>query len=501
MIALANRIAASSPVDDALLGITPAQRRAMVRTDIVETVNDRTAIKAKYDAASDSDEFKNYWANADALDADSAHSKHVRAKLVKRSRYEVGNNGFTDGIVQTHANFVVGTGCKLRMLTQNKEFNETVEREFAAWCKATQFRRKLWCLCHAKVQDGESFGILKSNPKVKHPVKLDMVVFEAEQCQSQHTPFNVPGHIDGIIFDEFGNPEFYEVLKYHPGSQFNTMYELPELVPAKFIVHWYMLRRPGQHRGIPEMKSTMQVGASSRRWREATVSAAENIARFSLFLRTAFQPDEMAQVAPMSTLEIQKGMMTALPAGQDAFQPKAEQPNASYETFNEAQINEQARPKNMPLNIAKCDSSRYNFASGRLDRQVYFGGVDVERQECEECVLEKVFALWYEDAVLRFGWDAPPDEIPPCTFDFPKHPEADLESEAKANDVKLRNGSLTLSQLYANDSEDFFDKLKELAEDYGITEQEARKVLLDTVFYRRYQAYPQNQKQEAGTDA
>src|SRR5690606_2575054 len=105
---------------------------------------------------------------------------------------------------------------------------------------------------------------------------------------------------------------------------------------------------------------------SARRWREATVAAAENIADFTLFIKTQFEPDEMDSVSPMSTLDVQKRMITALPAGHDAFQPKAEQPTANHAEFSKSLVNEQARPKSMPYNKAACDSSSYNYASGRL---------------------------------------------------------------------------------------------------------------------------------------
>src|SRR5690606_28019160 len=67
-------------------------------------------LHATYDAALTSAEFKNYWANADALDADSANSREVRQKLVQRSRYEVANNAYADGIAQTITNDLVGVG-------------------------------------------------------------------------------------------------------------------------------------------------------------------------------------------------------------------------------------------------------------------------------------------------------------------------------------------------------------------------------------------------------
>src|SRR5690606_27773756 len=86
-------------------------------------------LHATYDAARTSDEFKNYWANADALDADSANSREVRQKLVQRSRYEVANNAYADGIAQTITNDLVGVGPSLRMLTGSTGFNQMVERE------------------------------------------------------------------------------------------------------------------------------------------------------------------------------------------------------------------------------------------------------------------------------------------------------------------------------------------------------------------------------------
>jgi hypothetical protein len=51
---------------------------------------DGRVIRARYDAAQTTDEYKNAWANTDRFDADSAHSKEVRHMLIARSRYEIG---------------------------------------------------------------------------------------------------------------------------------------------------------------------------------------------------------------------------------------------------------------------------------------------------------------------------------------------------------------------------------------------------------------------------
>ena len=464
-------------------------------------------IKATYDAARDSDAMSDHWSNTDALSADGANSSSVRTKLRNRSRYETTNNGFVSGIVQTYANDLVGIGPKLRMQTGSAGFNAMVEAEFALWAKSVQLRRKLWCLAHSKVQDGEGFGVLRTNPRAKHRVKLDLVLYEAEQCTSPFMPFNEPGHIDGIKFDEFGNPETYYLLKYHPGGQATFQmfgqFGVPEAVPAEYVVHWFKLTRPGQHRGIPELTATLNVGASSRRMREATVSAAETAADFSVVLKTLFQPDQIDQVSPMSSVDIQKKMMTALPQGWDMSQMKAEHPNATYEAFIRSQLNETARPLNMPYNKAACDSSSYNYASGRLDHQTYYGGLDVDREDGNDLVIDPIFDAWWDEAVSVFGWlGGRPEAIGPYaklhSWDWPKHPVADIGAEAEAHDKRLRTGSLSLRQLYSDNGEDFEDELIVLAQDYGVEPDEMRTILRDAIFNSQNQ---QASMQQADTQA
>lgn len=443
----------------------------------------RRKLVASYDAAGSSDEYKNYWAPADALDADSANSPQVRATLVKRSRYDVANNGFSDGIAMTYATDLIGKSPSLRMQTGSEGFNRMVELAWWNWTKEIQFRRKLWCIAHAKHQDGEGFGVLRRNSKLKSRVKLDWVLHETEQCQTPYLPYNQPGQLDGIKFDDFGNATSYDFLKYHPGSNLSgsNAFMTPESVPAAFVTHWFKLRRPGQHRGIPECASTLNLGASARRWREATVAAAENIADFSLFIKTQFEPEEMDSVSAMSTLDIQKRMMTALPAGYDAFQPKAEQPTANHAEFSKSLVNEQARPKSMPYNKAACDSSSYNYASGRLDHQTYYGHLDSDRQDCEDCVLEPMFAVWFDYAVTAYNWiggnpDAISEGARTHVWDWPKHQVADIESEANAADKKLKNGTSSIASEHIASGLDPEDELQKTAVSNGITVDQQRQI-------------------------
>lgn len=446
------------------------------------------AMRASYDAARTSSEFENYWANSDALDADSANSREIRHKLIHRSRYEWNNNGFSDGIAKTYCDDLVGVGPTLRMQSGSEGFNRMVERVWWEWSKAIGLRRKLWTMSHAKHSDGEGLGIIRRNPRVKHAIKLDVQLVEAEQCQ---TPYlrGERGYIDGIKFDAFGNPEYYDILREHPGCTNRlTLDIVPERVPAAFVLHWFKSRRPGQHRGVPEMASTLNTGAAARRWREAMLGAAETIADYTLFIKTTLMPDQVDLADPMSTLDINKRMLTALPAGYDAFQPRAEQPAANHESFNRALIGEQARPKGMSYSRAAADNSASNFAGGKLDQMPYFAGLEVEREDCNDLILDPLFDAWLDQAIVLFRWFGGDPTVVTAgagarahSWDWPELSNADQKAEADANKTKLQSGQLTLSRLYSNAGLDLEDEIVEMAKSFGVTEDEIRERLFDIV--------------------
>lgn len=442
----------------------PRRELAALLNRVGDRLRKRRPIEASYDAAADSDDTRNHWANADAYDADSANSITVRERLVQRSRYEIANNGYADGIASTWTTDLIGKGPALRMQTGSEAFNQLVESSWYYWTRAVRFRRKLWCLAHALHSDGEGLAVVRRNRNVRHAIKLDLRLYETEHCQTPLLSWGQANYIDGIKFDELGDPLWYDILPEHPGSSGYRTYNLtPERVPARYVLHWFKLRRPGQHRGIPECTSTLNTGAAARRWREATLAAAETAADFAVLLRTIFEPDELDAAEPFSTLEIQKRMMTALPNNFEPYQLKSEHPNATYEAFHKTLINEQARPKAMPFNKAACDSSSYNYASGRLDHQTYYASLDVQREDCNDLVLDPLFDVWFEAAILTYGWlGGDPERVSNQArshlWDWPKHRVADVKTEADANDTQLKNGTKSLAALYTEAGQDYEDE-------------------------------------------
>lgn len=451
----------------------------------------RAAIKARYDLAETTTDNVKHWAQSDSFDADSANSRHVRQTMVRRSRYETENNGYVGGLTRTHATFLIRTGPRLRLTSKDEhELDETTEvkdrikADWHAWCKAIKFRRKLWCMAHAKIQDGEPLAVVRHNPKVKHQVKLDVVPIETEQCQTPMLAVGVPGYIDGIRFDPWGNPLYYDILPQHPGSLGLSSSIQPDHIPARYVLHWYEMQRPGQHRGVPSMRSTLGLGAGARRWREATLSGAETIADIALIAQTQGAPlDGPDEFAPFGTIEWQKRMMMMLPMGWNVFQPQGTQPPANYEMFTRAHISESARPLSMPYNLAASDSSSHSFASGRLDTIPYYMVIDdLEREDCNDLVLDPLFCLWWQEYVLikqEKGrmLESDPDNPPSHDWDWPKNPVADEGAETGTNAEKMRTGQAAPSDIAHANGESFEDLLRRMARDYGKSIDEMREAL------------------------
>ena len=180
----------------------------------------KSRVKAGYDSAATTNNNERHWANSDNLSADAAMNTAVRKTLRARSRYEVQNNCYARGIVNTLANDIVGTGAHLQMSTRNSTFNEDAELQFSLWAKEIRLSEKMLTASKSKIESGEVFLMFITNPKIRHPVKLDVIVIESDQVRS---PFDVafandPKNVDGIIFDDKRNVLTYNIPTEHPGS-------------------------------------------------------------------------------------------------------------------------------------------------------------------------------------------------------------------------------------------------------------------------------------------
>jgi len=444
-------------------------------------------VRGRFDSAATTADNRRHWANADGLSADSAASADVRRILRNRARYEVANNSYARGIVLTLANDTIGTGPRLQMLTDADGLNRDVERQFDLWAQEVCLAEKLRTMRMARAQDGEAFAVLADNPALDHPVKLDLLLKEADQVSSPMQHLLDDREVDGIRLDEYDNPVAYHLLKAHPGGNTYAFADDFITVPAVHMIHVFRQERPGQHRGIPEITPALPLFAQLRRFTLAVLAAAEAAADFAGILYTdAPANGEAESVEPMDSIELERNMLLTMPGGWKMSQVEPMQPTTTYGEFKKEILNEIARCLNMPYNVAAGNSSGYNYASGRLDHQTYFKAIRVDQAFIAKKVLDRILARWLWEYLLSrdvqearaLRANAAEELAVTGGLRLPAHQwfwdgmeHVDPAKEASAQETRLRNHTTTLAQEYARQGKDWEAEIQQRAREKALMKE------------------------------
>jgi len=442
-------------------------------------------IAARFDAAQSTPNNERHWANVDSLDADASTNSFVRSTLRMRSRYELSNNTYAHGIATTRAHDIVGTSPRLQMKTTDERFNRIVEDQFKAWAGQVKLADKLRTARYSQTASGEAFLFMVDNDAIRFPVQLDLRVVEADQVADPTgmaiTNAN-PNYVDGITYDDKGNPLTYDLLDEHPGSEFATFTTTDfQSVDSRFVIHMFKRLRPGQSRGIPEFTQALPLFAQLRRYTLAVVRAAETAAANAYVIQTQHPSLDPMDTTPFETIDIDHNMMTVMPAGWTASQMAPEQPTNTYADFKREILNEIARVLEVPFNVAAGNSSGYNYSSGRLDHQSYFKAIKIEQFELSHNVLDRIFNQWFFLAARQgILGQIPRNERMRREWFFDGFEHVDPLREATAQALRLENFSTTYADEYAKQGKDWQQQLaqvareREMMDQLGITTQEVQ---------------------------
>ena len=445
-------------------------------------------VRARYDSAQTTDENKRHWANADFLSPNASLIPAVRRAVRSRSRYEHANNSYAQGIVATLCDYVVGSGARLQLTSDDVAMNALVENKWREWTAAIGLDLKLQTIQKTMVVSGEAFAMLTDNPKLETESTMDVQLIETDQvADTAWTGVRVPEFVDGIKSDKWGNPIRYSVLKHHPGELFRIVHATDvDFVDAEHMLHLFEVDRPGQKRGMPLLTPALPLFAQLRRYTLAVLSAAEAAALPAGIIYTDAAPnDEVANVDALDTFEMDRNTWLTMPHGWNAKQFKAEHPTSTYAEFKHEILNEIARTVGMPFNIAAANSSEYNYASGRLDHQSFFRSIVVRRKRLAETVLDPLFKAWLSEMfhIKAFPGRLKQAMMPSGTllgrarratrapdhswfWDGSEH--VDPAKEAKAQEIRLGNLTTTLAAEYARQGKDWEKEITQRAKEMDL---------------------------------
>ena len=430
------------------------------------------SFQANYDNAQTTPENARNWWNTDYLSAKAANSFAVRRVLRMRSRYEVANNPYLFGVTNNNADDLISRGPTLQIQTDNNRYNRDVEEKFAAWAHEVELVEKLRTCKLAKTVDGEGFLVLRTVNDLEHEVKLYPVDIEADQVTTPAPTTAEELYVDGITVHPITErPTAYSVLKAHPGDFWFPMLNpyAVQKIPAAYVIHWFPKFRPGQLRGVPVLTPSLDVAAELRAFRKAVLANVQISADYAAVFEQEFgvantgSDSDVKGMTPYQRVALNRGMGVYLPPGAKMQQLKPEHPTTTYGDFSEKCLAEKIRPMNYPLNLALGSSQKFNFSSAKLDHINYRESLTVERGQCERTVLHKVFAAWYQEAVLC-GLIAAYDgyRLPPHAWHWPAFSSLDPLNDAQANAMLIATGQLTLSDYWARQGKDWRDVLRQL---------------------------------------
>jgi capsid protein len=209
--------------------------------------------------------------------------------------------------------------------------------------------------------------------------------------------------------------------------------------------------------------------AQLRRYNLAVLSAAEAAADFAAILYTDAPPNgESDEVEPMDAIPLERNMMLTVPAGWKLSQLDPKQPAANHAEFVKVILSEIARCVCSTFGTVAGDFSGFNYASGRLDNQIYHKSIMVDRSFWETEVLNRIFAQWMREYALTKTFMPDSNSYPRHTWFWDGFPHVDPGKEAKAPQRRLDNTTTTLAAECAKDGQDYMSVLRQRAKEFNL---------------------------------
>lgn len=302
------------------------------------------------------------------MDQDSALIPDL-ASLRTRSRDLVRNAPLAAGAINTTCTHVVGTGLRMEasldrsiLNISDEEANEwesNTEREFRLWAnsqycdirKTQNFLTIQDLVFRQTLENGEVFVALpRRSPTYNIPYSLRIQLIESDRiCNPDHKP-DTEKIIAGVERDEDGAPVAYHILNRHPGNLLFLGENKWQRVPAfgdrtglRNVLHPYVMKRPGQTRGIPFLAPVIETIKQITRYTEAEIMAAVVSGFFTVFIKSetgmGFAPMagegtvDSGEASTDEEIRLGNGAVVSLRPSESIETADPSRPNSSFDPF------------------------------------------------------------------------------------------------------------------------------------------------------------------------
>jgi capsid protein len=309
-----------------LLGPKPAEIARAMADAVGERVaagDDEPQTLRRWEAARTDRLNKAHWSRAHGqpINQDLASDLPV---LRARCAYELANNPFLEGIVNTYATDVVGVrGPRLQVHSQSPAYNEALEQVWRRWWANPAINGllsgaedlRLWC--RSLFPKGEYLAQIVTDPAARGPVQMRLHCLDADLLETPPAQAGDANVALGVRRTKTGRPTQYYLRDEEPMGAYRILTAKHTPLPADVVLHGFVPLEPGQARGVPWLAVMLQVIADLRDYDTEVLAAARVAANQALWFYTD-HPDAPYMHVNEST-DIERGTASTAPPGWKPF--------------------------------------------------------------------------------------------------------------------------------------------------------------------------------------
>lgn len=387
-----------------------------------------------------------HWANAkdqaiNVLLADSL------ATLRARCYYEMINNPLVIGVVNTHADDVVGDhGPTLQLSGGNKRYRDRLEAIWNEWwgkpdvngllpghMMMTAWVRNLWPC-------GEFLSQITNAVDESGPISVRLRNIQPRRLDTSPQFSGDPNWTLGVKRTDIGRPIAY-CIENSSSNLYGVTGMSYQQVDARSMIHGFLPIDEDQARGLPWLTSALQTIADIRDLDTEVLDAMRTAADFNVIFEAVGQDVPYVPVNETGTFERRNYHFG--PPGYTARQIAPTHPGPNHDKFRSEKVREFGRSAGMPLMMIQLDSRQHNYSSARFDSGVYVRSCRKMRAWLEFIGMNRCLAEVKREADLGPLLGAGGQGVT-ARWVWPPFPSADPKKDEEASSARLANGTSCL---------------------------------------------------------
>lgn len=382
-----------------------------------------------YDGASTtSDVLRNFIPKP--YDQDTIISRDLQY-LRSRSQDLYRNAPIATGAIHTKINNIVGTGLKLQSRLDREKLSwlssddadlleRQIESEWNMWSgspdcdleRISNFSQIQEIAARTCFVSGDVFAVLPGVVLKTSPYRLKIQLIDPDRVCNPTGVRDSKSMVMGVERDQYGVPLAYHIRSTHPGSQLTREQKWIRYLAfgaktgRRSALHLHRPLFPGQSRGFPELAPVITLVKQLTRYTDTEVSAAVVSAFFAVFIKTPTGTGMNGPVGvPGTTQPNQDQSITMdgvnilnLQDGEDISTASPGRPNAAFEKFVEAVLQQIGVALELPFEILRAHfSSSYSASrAALLEAQKAFRS---RRQWMADSFCQPIYEAWFDEAV------------------------------------------------------------------------------------------------------